>query len=129
MVVSTTGLLAAREMCAANSLYAGKRRVFKEEDDVNDELELDFVQAKEPTLIEVQELYNKIMRQRYADCGVCPVASDLSMLLNALNYERKLTAASVNLPGLSPLVLTKNLVNSFSNSTALQYNWSRIKRF
>jgi hypothetical protein len=54
------------------------------------------------------------------------VASDLSMLLNALNYERKLTAASVNLPGLSPLVLTKNLVNSFSNSTALQYNWSRI---
>lgn len=110
---------------SANSLYAGKRRVFKEEDDVNDELELDFT-GKEPTLTEVQELYNKIMRQRYADCGVCPVASDLSMLLNALNYERKLTAASVNLPGLSPLVLTKNLVNSFSNSTALQYNWSRI---
>lgn len=110
---------------AANSLYAGKRRVFKEEDDVNDELELDFA-GDEPTLAEVQELYNRIAQQRYADCGVCPVGSDLVMLLNALNYEKKLTAANVALPGLSPLVLTKNIVNSFSNNTALQYNWSRI---
>ncbi|MBK8658319.1 MAG: hypothetical protein IPN22_05455 [Bacteroidetes bacterium] len=110
---------------AANSLYAGKRRVFKEEDDVNDELELDFA-GEEPTLSEVQELYNRIMQQRYADCGVCPVGSDLVMLLNALNYEKKLTGVNVVLPGVSPLVLTKNIVNSFSNNTALQYTWSRV---
>jgi RHS repeat-associated protein len=110
---------------AANSLYAGKRRVFKEEDDVNDELELDFA-GEEPTLTEVQELYNRITKQRYADCGICPIGSDLVMLLNALSYDKKLTAANVTLPGLSPLVLTKNIVNSFSNNTALQYSWSRI---
>jgi RHS repeat-associated protein len=110
---------------AANSLYAGKRRLFKEEDDINDALELDFA-GEEPTVAEVQELSQRTMRQRYADCGVCPVGSDLMMLLNALNYEKRLTATSVNLPGISPLVLTKNIVNSFSNNTALQYNWSRV---
>jgi hypothetical protein len=110
---------------AANSLYAGKRRLFKEEDDINDALELDFA-GEEPTIAEVEELRNRIARKRYADCGICPVGTDLVMLLNALNYENKLTAASVNLPGVSPLILTKSIVNSFSNSTALQYNWSRL---
>jgi RHS repeat-associated protein len=110
---------------AANNLYAGKRRLFKEEDDINDALELDFA-GEEPTIAEVEELRNRIARKRYADCGICPVGTDLVMLLNALNYENKLTAASVNLPGVSPLILTKSIVNSFSNSTALQYNWSRL---
>ncbi|MDW8418424.1 MAG: hypothetical protein RML37_03325, partial [Chitinophagales bacterium] len=109
----------------ANSLYAGKRRVFREEDDVHDELETDFA-GEDPTLAEVEELRQRIMAERYRACGVCPVASDLTTLFNALNYDGKLTAPGVTLPGISPLVLTKNIVNSFSVSTALQYHWSRL---
>lgn len=110
---------------AANSLYSGKRRVFKEEDDINDELQLGFA-GEEPTMAEIEELQQRLNARQFAACGVCPVGSDLMMLLNALNYDGKLTAASVSLPGLSPLILTKNIVNSFSNNTALQYTWTRI---
>jgi RHS repeat-associated protein len=110
---------------AANSLYSGKKRVFKEEDDVNDELELDFA-GEEPTLAEIDALRLRYQRERFADCRVCPTGTDLITLLNALNLERKLTASSVTLPGISPLILTRNIVNSFSNNTALQYNWQRV---
>lgn len=109
----------------ASSLYAGKTRVFKEEDDVLDELGLDFT-GEEPTIAELEELRYRKQRQYYADCGVCPTGTDLITLFNSLNYDGKLTASSVTLPGISPLTLTKNIVNSFSNSTALQYNWARV---
>lgn len=108
----------------ANSLYAGKKRVFKEEDDVNDELQLTF-EGEDPTVAELLELQVRYQRQKFRDCGICPLATDLITLFNALNYERKLTTGTLQLPGISPLTLSKNIVNSFSVPGALQYTWVR----
>lgn len=106
---------------AADMLYAGKRRVFADEESILNTLDAD-VDGEEPTEMELVELMNRA-QVRNRECGVCPTGMDLLTLLNSLLIEGQLTTASLTLPGLSPLNLTRDLVNSFPDRTALSYDW------
>ncbi len=111
---------------AADPLYAGQKRVFKTAEDAF--IETDAVDLTGPApsaelLARILAFSQAKQRERFADCGVCPLAIDINTFLNALVVEKKLTQDHLVVAGTTPLVFSKNIVNSLSRPSALRYDW------
>ncbi len=111
---------------AADPLYAGQRRLFKDADDAFAELDAEELSDSVP----VAEMRNRVLafaaarfNQRRSECALCPLALDLTAFLNALVIEKKLTQRTLVLPGISPLNLSRNIVASLRRPRSLRYEW------
>jgi len=110
---------------AANPNYAGKNRLFRDEENLYRELEFD-LSGETPSYSEVMELANRVLAKRFAECGICPVGYDFLNFLNALAQEDKISSSGHLINGTSPILLSKAMVESFAIPDADEYVWSRM---
>ncbi len=104
-----------------NPLYADRTKRFIDAQDALTYLPIDVDTITEAALYALRDVATQRMQ---TSCGGCGISYDLLSFLDALALEKKLKQASITLPDVTPVVLTRGLVQSFPNSTALQYRWA-----
>ena len=103
-----------------NPLYAEKTKRFIDAQDALTYLPID---VDTITLTELNALRDVATQRMQQTCGGCGISYELLAFFNALALEKKLKQATINLPDVTPVILSKAIVETFTNRTALQYRW------
>lgn len=103
-----------------NPLYADRTKRFVESQDAITFLPVDADSITESTLYALRDIAADRMKQ---SCGGCGISYELLSFFNALAIEKKIKQSNITLPDITPVVLSRGIVQTFSNRTALQYRW------
>lgn len=103
-----------------NPLYADRSKRFIETQDALTFLPIDADSITESTLYALRDIAVDRMKQ---NCGGCGISYELLSFFNALAVEKKIKQSTITLPDVTPVVLTRGIVQTFANRTALQYRW------
>lgn len=105
----------------ANPLYADRTKRFIDNRDAITFLPVDIDTFTEETM----NLWrDAAMAKMKSSCGGCGISYELLSFFNALAIEKKVKQASITLPDVTPVVLSRGLVQALPNRTALQYQWT-----